>query len=152
MAPEATHHMMETALEWAILGIELVVAVLIILCVVLGLVEIGRSVLRSGGGANAPGAEPGLGEARSGKGIATARLNLAQRFVLALEFLIAADILKTILTPTLQDMALLGSIIAIRTVLSLSIAYELRRDDQLRVSKSLVPGQTQPDCQNPSKK
>ncbi len=55
MAPEATHHVMETALEWAILGIELVVAVLIILCVVLGLVEIGRGVLRPGGGASARG-------------------------------------------------------------------------------------------------
>ena len=57
-----------------------------------------------------------------------ARLRLAERLVLSLEFLIAADILKTVVTPTLEEMAVLGSVIVIRTVLSLSIAYELRRD------------------------
>lgn len=69
-----------------------------------------------------------------------ARFNLAQRLVLAVEFLISADILKTILTPTLNDMALPGSIIAIRTVLSLSIAYELRRDDQSGAHEPSVHG------------
>lgn len=57
-----------------------------------------------------------------------ARLRLAERLVLSLEFLIAADILKTVVTPTLEGMAVLGAVIVIRTVLSLSIAYELRRD------------------------
>ena len=55
------------------------------------------------------------------------RLQLGQHLVLALEFLIAADILKTVLAPTLEDLAFLGGIILIRTVLSISIAYELRR-------------------------
>lgn len=55
------------------------------------------------------------------------RLQLGQHLVLALEFMIAADILKTVLAPTLQDLAYLGGIILIRTVLSISIAYELRR-------------------------
>jgi uncharacterized membrane protein len=105
---------METALEITILAIEIIGAAFIVISVALGVVEIGRATFR-----------PAVKAATS-----TARLNLAQRLVLALEFLIAADILKTIVTPTLQDMALLGSIIAIRTVLSLSIAYELRRDDQ----------------------
>ena len=102
--------MMETVLELTILAIEFVGASFIVISVALGLIEIVRSAIRPSNQA-AP---------------SVARLNLAQRLVLALEFLIAADILKTILTPTLEDMALLGSIIAIRTVLSLSIAYELR--------------------------
>ena len=55
------------------------------------------------------------------------RLRLAERLVLSLEFLIAADILKTVITPTLEGMGVLGAVIVIRTVLSLSIAYELRR-------------------------
>ena len=50
------------------------------------------------------------------------RLRLAERLVLSLEFL------KTVVTPTLEGMAVLGAVIVIRTVLSLSIAYELRRD------------------------
>lgn len=105
--------MIETVLETTILAIEIIGATLIVVSVVLGLVEIGRAMIRS----------------TVTTSTMTARLNLAQRLVLALEFLIAADILKTIVTPSLNDMALLGSIIAIRTVLSLSIAYELRRND-----------------------
>lgn len=54
------------------------------------------------------------------------RLQLGQRLVLALEFLIAADILATLHTPTPEGIALLASVIAVRTILSLSIAYELR--------------------------
>ncbi|MEQ9617246.1 MAG: DUF1622 domain-containing protein [Phycisphaerales bacterium] len=60
------------------------------------------------------------------------RLRLAERLVLSLEFLIAADILKTVVTPTLEGMAVLGAVIVIRTVMSLSIAYELRRDGNQR--------------------
>jgi uncharacterized membrane protein len=54
------------------------------------------------------------------------RLQFGQRLVLALEFLIAADILATLHTPTLEGITLLGLVIVVRTVLSLSIAYELR--------------------------
>ncbi|MBI2675828.1 MAG: DUF1622 domain-containing protein [Candidatus Aenigmarchaeota archaeon] len=46
------------------------------------------------------------------------------RIVFALEFFIAADILKTILVPTLEDLIQLAIIVAIRTVL----AYFLERD------------------------
>ncbi|MAC33278.1 DUF1622 domain-containing protein [Parahaliea mediterranea] len=60
------------------------------------------------------------------------RLQLGQRLVLALEFLIAADILATLHTPSLESIALLAAVILVRTVLSLSIAYELRH--------AVVPG------------
>lgn len=63
---------------------------------------------------------------RNLEGIEPVRLKFAQRLVLALEFLIAADILATLHTPTLEGLTLLGAIIVVRTVLSLSIAYELR--------------------------
>lgn len=127
--------MMESALEYAILAIEIVGASFIVISVILGLIEIVQATVL-----------PSKKAATS-----TTRLNLAQRLVLALEFLIAADILKTILTPTLEDMALLGSIIAIRTILSLSIAYELRRDDQSQTHQSLTPTQTESEGQNQSK-
>lgn len=58
------------------------------------------------------------------------RLAFGQHLVLALEFMIAADILKTVLTPTLDDLAFLGGIILIRTVLTVSIAYEVRRSSK----------------------
>lgn len=70
----------------------------------------------------------GLGALRGNpsEGASGTRLALGQRLVLALEFLIAADILKTVATPSLEELSLLGGTILIRTVLSLSIAYELR--------------------------
>tara|TARA_R110002167_G_scaffold25986_11_gene89687 strand:+ start:850 stop:1161 length:312 start_codon:yes stop_codon:yes gene_type:complete len=55
------------------------------------------------------------------------RLQFCRRLVLALEFLIAADILATLHTPTTEDIALLAAIIVVRTVLSISITYELRQ-------------------------
>jgi uncharacterized membrane protein len=75
-----------------------------------------------------------------------ARLRLAQRLVLAIEFLIAADILKTIRTPTLEGMALLGAIIAVRTVLSLSIAYELRKASSNMTKPSAPAGDMNVGC------
>ena len=42
-----------------------------------------------------------------------------------LEFMIAADIIHTITKPTLMDIAILGSIVAIRTVISYFLDKEL---------------------------
>ncbi|UCG55720.1 MAG: DUF1622 domain-containing protein [Phycisphaerales bacterium] len=60
-----------------------------------------------------------------------ARVRLRQEFgsylLLALEFLIAADIVNTIAHPTLSEMAVLGSIVAIRTVISFFLHWELQR-------------------------
>ena len=47
------------------------------------------------------------------------RLDLGQHLVFALEFHVAADILKTALDPSFEDLGLLTAIIALRTVLSL---------------------------------
>ena len=48
----------------------------------------------------------------------TLRHQLGSYLLLGLEFLIAADIIGTITHPTLNDMAVLGSIVLIRTVIS----------------------------------
>ena len=53
-----------------------------------------------------------------------ARHQLGSYLLLGLEFLIAADIIGTIAHPTLNDMAILGSIVIIRTVIS----YFLEKD------------------------
>lgn len=55
------------------------------------------------------------------------RHQLGYYLLLGLEFLIAADIIHTVLTPSLNDLAILGSIVAIRTVISFSINWELRQ-------------------------
>ncbi len=54
------------------------------------------------------------------------RNQLAYYLLLSLEFLIAADIIDTIIQPGLKELAILGGIIAIRTVISLSLNWELK--------------------------
>jgi uncharacterized membrane protein len=54
------------------------------------------------------------------------RQRLGRGMVLGLEFLLAADILRSVRSiPTLRDMAVLGAIVVIRTVLSFSLEVEL---------------------------
>jgi uncharacterized membrane protein len=52
--------------------------------------------------------------------------DLGYYLLLGLEFLVAADIVHTVLTPTLHELAVLGAIVAIRTVISFSLTWELK--------------------------
>jgi len=58
----------------------------------------------------------------------TIRLKLGSYLVLALEFFIAADIIKTIITPSWQSLGILGAIVLIRTVLSYFLTKDLTKD------------------------
>lgn len=53
------------------------------------------------------------------------RHHFGSYIVLGLEFLIAADIIHTMIRPTLQQLAILGSIVAIRTVISFFLNREM---------------------------
>ena len=55
----------------------------------------------------------------------TLRHQLGSYLLLGLEFLIAADIIGTVTHPTLKDMAVLGSIVLIRTVISFFLEKEV---------------------------
>ena len=55
----------------------------------------------------------------------TLRHQLGSYLLLGLEFLIAADIIGTITHPTLNDMAVLGSIVLIRTIISYFLVREV---------------------------
>jgi uncharacterized membrane protein len=57
----------------------------------------------------------------------TIRLNLGRYLLLGLEFLIAADIIRTIAEPTLEEVTVLAIIVAIRTVLSFFLTREMER-------------------------
>lgn len=46
--------------------------------------------------------------------------------LLGLEFLIASDILKTVLEPTLNELAILGGVVVLRTVLSVFLNKEIK--------------------------
>jgi uncharacterized membrane protein len=55
------------------------------------------------------------------------RLKLGSYLVLALEFFIAGDIIKTIITPTWEGLGILGAIVVIRTILSYFLTKDLKK-------------------------
>lgn len=55
------------------------------------------------------------------------RLRLARGLLFALDFEIGADILKTVLVPSLMDLAILAVVVAIRIILSWSLSKEIER-------------------------
>lgn len=57
--------------------------------------------------------------------MASLRLQLGQSMVMGLEFQVAADILKTALSPTLNEVTLLAALIAVRTALNYFLEREL---------------------------
>lgn len=54
------------------------------------------------------------------------RREFGSYLLLGLEFLIAADVVNTVSHPTLVEVAVLGSIVAIRTVISFFLTRELK--------------------------
>jgi len=61
---------------------------------------------------------------------AALRLRLGQSMVMGLEFLVAADILKTALSPTWNDILLLAALIGLRSALNYLLERELEVLDQ----------------------
>ena len=57
----------------------------------------------------------------------TIRIKLGSYLVLALEFFIASDVIKTIITPTLEGLVILGAIVVIRTILSYFLTKDLKK-------------------------
>jgi uncharacterized membrane protein len=57
----------------------------------------------------------------------TVRLGLARGLLLVLDFVVASDILKTILVPSITELTLLAFIVAVRIALSWSLSKELDR-------------------------
>jgi uncharacterized membrane protein len=65
------------------------------------------------------------GRMRASTGREVLRHQLGSYLLLGLEILIAADVIRTIIHPTLNDVALLGSIVLIRTVIGYFLDREL---------------------------
>lgn len=69
---------------------------------------------------------------RAGQQPAVLRIRLGQSMVMGLEFQVAADIIKTALAPTWNDILLLAALIALRTVLNYLLEAELEKLDARR--------------------
>lgn len=59
--------------------------------------------------------------------IAESRIHLGHSLSLSLEFLIGADILRTAISPTWQDIGQLAAVVGIRTVLNWFLSKELKQ-------------------------
>ncbi|MFH1046042.1 MAG: DUF1622 domain-containing protein [Candidatus Omnitrophota bacterium] len=55
------------------------------------------------------------------------RIKLGGYLVLSLEFFIASDIIKTIVTPSWEGLGILGAIVVIRTVLTYFLGKDLKK-------------------------
>lgn len=55
------------------------------------------------------------------------RWDLGFHLLLGLEFLVAADVIRTIVHPSLEELAILGSLVAIRTVISHFLNKEIEK-------------------------
>ena len=62
------------------------------------------------------------------------RHELGYYLLLGLEFLIAADIIDTLMKPSAQDLIALGAIVLIRTVISYSLNAELKSEHQTKAT------------------
>ena len=60
-------------------------------------------------------------------GLETIRLILARSLLLALDFEVGSDILKTILVPSITELSILAVIVTVRIALSWSLSKELDR-------------------------
>lgn len=58
------------------------------------------------------------------------RHELGYYILLGLEFLVAADIVHTIIRPSLHELAILAGIVGIRTVISFSLNWELSQAEK----------------------
>lgn len=62
----------------------------------------------------------------------TIRLSLARGMILALDFEVGSDILKTILLPGINELAILAVIVTIRIGLSLSLSKEINKHHDIK--------------------
>jgi uncharacterized membrane protein len=108
-------HLIETiraAIEWAALGIEILGAVVIFAGVLR--VAITRGTVRFLMKIDVPGAYDSY------------KHQIGRSLLLGLEFLVAADVIRTVaLEPTLNNVAVLGLLVLVRTFLSWSLTVEI---------------------------
>jgi uncharacterized membrane protein len=100
------------AIEWAALGIEILGAVVIFAGVMR--VAITRGTVRFLAKLDEPGAYDSY------------KHQIGRSLLLGLEFLVAADVIRTVaLEPTLDNVAVLGLLVLVRTFLSWSLTVEI---------------------------
>ena len=120
--------LLESALSISALLVGVIAASILMLGVVRGLFVLLRGEIFSRDGRNAL-----LDEVRGGVG---------RYLLLGLELLVAADVMDTILTPSLDHVAVLAGVVLIRTVIGFSLNWELSRHHAARQGVQATSGAT----------
>ena len=102
------------------LGLELVGVVIIVYGAIVSLIFLVREEAR--------------GVKQAGYNQHTIKRQFTSRILTGLEFFIAGDVLKTIVNPTLESLAIVGVIVAIRAALTFLLNRELKDEEKLRSS------------------
>ena len=103
-------------LDYIALGIGIIALLIIIWGVVRGIIEVIRAELSGR-------REKEQEFVRLGR----ARYHIGYHLLLGLEFLIAADIVRTIVSPTLEELGILGAIVVIRIVIGYFLGKEIEQ-------------------------
>ena len=117
-------------LHHATFGISVLGVLVIMFGVLCGVIRFLRSELSAARGSNVEEERRKL------------RQVLGYYLLLGLEFLIAADIIDTLMKPTTQDLIVLGAIVAIRTVISYSLNSELSSESRITHHASRITATT----------
>ena len=118
--------LLETMLSISALLVGVIAAAILMLGVLRGVFVFLRGEIGSRDGRNAL-----LDEVRGGMG---------RYLLLGLELLVAADVLDTILTPSLDHVAVLAGVVLIRTVIGFSLNWELSRHQAARAGEQAASG------------
>ena len=110
--------LVQPILDYISLGIGAIAVLIIVYGIVVGLIEFIRTELRN----------LRASRARSFS-FQNIRHDVGFHLLLGLEFLIGADNIRTVLRPTLEERAILGGIVAIRTILSYFLGKEIGQFD-----------------------
>lgn len=109
--PDRTAEWLETTLHWTIRGIEIVgIATIVVGAVAASAVYLLRTAR----------------EGPTDRAYRNFRSSLGRAILLGLEFLVAADIINTVaIDPTLESVAVLAGVVAVRTFLSFALEVEI---------------------------
>ena len=105
---------MQTVIDYVTIAIASAAGLIIVYGVILGLIEFVQVETRrfKNGGEKAAAFDK-------------IRFDIGVHLLLGLEFLIAADIIRSVVNPNLEQLAILGGIVTIRTVLSYFLGKEI---------------------------
>lgn len=112
----ATENLLSVFINYLTIGIDIIAGIIIGVAIVIAFISYLKTVRK-----------PASVQTLS---LETIRLSLARSLLLALDFEVGSDILRTILVPSMTELTILAVIVTVRIVLSWSLSKELDRHSE----------------------